>query len=179
MEKFCSSCGNTIKPYRLTCPICGFDFSPEVRMLLDDKVKIEVLFNEFFPSSNVYGEQILHVGGGAGDSMVNNIWWHQFTDGELPLLLFNYAKSNMEKGFILTNKSIIWEYGSSSGGFEFLVDIEDVVIERALLAKVMNLKVDYDRQKKSSKIFLTGIRNENEFVSTFKKFIKAVREFCR
>ncbi|MCH5268338.1 MAG: zinc ribbon domain-containing protein [Lachnospiraceae bacterium] len=85
------------------------------------------------------------------------------------LLYFKYPSSSRAEGFIITSMRFVWDYGSNYAGEIPLAQIKDITIGKSILATVMNI-VTFDN-KIYRNIYLTGIRNEKEFVMKFRKFI--------
>ncbi len=136
---------------------------------------VEIHFKDVFKGRRQFGDQVYIIG---KDPVTQEIkenmqeFYLSDDDDEKPLLVFDYGKE-LKEGFVITNQRLVWYFGSSSGQQEIDLDeIKDVQIGKAVLATVMNV-ISFDNVKYKN-IYLTGIRNETDFVLKFRQFIDRV-----
>lgn len=136
---------------------------------------IEAVFRDVFKGRRQFGDQVYIIG---KDPITQEIkenlqeYYLSGEPGEKALLAFDYGK-NLEEGFVITNRRLVWYFGSAGQQEILLPEIRDVMIGKVVLATVMNV-VDFDNVKYKN-IYLTGIRNDAEFVLKFRRFIDILK----
>lgn len=127
------------------------------------------IFLKYFGDCSRFGDQLIVFGVDRVDSIIERAVLKRI-DNEVPLLIFNYMKENLDKGFIITDKRMIFWFDSLNKVHSFpLRDIKTIESGKSVLANVMRLKTFSNRI--SSNIFLTGIDNHKEFLVVFKEFL--------
>ena len=192
---FCSNCGAEVVNEARFCASCGCNLESTTKQVLnnnkvlqretsaanDETISVERIvetsFRKVFNLPRVYGDQIFIIGKDPiNKTMDENISNYYLDGNEKPLLAFNYEK-NMKEGFVITNRRIVWNFGSTGTGESSLTNIKEVTVNRVILARVMRL-ISYDNIQ-SANIYLTGIRKDTEFVSKFEELIKEIEMYYK
>lgn len=199
---FCFNCGEKIVDGAKFCPNCGTNLmavfgggqavnaSQPVsnELIVEQKIEtgteddeqytdeelVEIHFKDVFKGRRQFGEQVYIMGKDpVTQEIKENLQEYYLSDDEdeKPLLVFDYGKE-LEEGFVITTQRLVW-YFKIIGQQEIDLDeIKDVQIGKAVLATVMNV-ISFDNVK-YKEIYLTGIRNETDFVLKFRQFIDRV-----
>lgn len=190
---FCYKCGSEVAKGANFCPVCGADLSaitapeivpthqkePEPQTIesanVSDDELIADIFYSIFQTRKMLGAKVYIIGiDNITEEIAEGICYNWLSsEDDIPLLFFNYGK-NYDEGFVITTKKFIWHYGSRNLKTWDLQNIKEVKVGKAVLATVMKL-VSFDNIE-SSEIFLTGIREENDFVIKFRQFIREVNK---
>lgn len=199
---FCFNCGEKIMDGAKFCPNCGTNLSAvtqggqadnaflpagkaetvkqETGTELEDNEEyteeelVEIHFKDVFKGRRQFGDQVYIIGKDpVTQEMKENLQEYYLSDdeSEKPLLVFDYGKE-LKEGFVITNQRLVC-YFETIGQQEIDLDeIKDVQIGKAVLATIMEV-ISFDNVK-YKKIYLTGIRNETDFVLKFRQFIDRV-----
>lgn len=191
---FCYRCGSEIAKGANFCPVCGADLSaitePQVvpipseepdpqptespNISADDET-VANIFYSIFRTRKMLGPKVFVIGiDNITEEIANGICYNWLSsERDIPLLFFNYGK-NYDEGFVITTKEFIWHYGSRALKTWDLRNIKEVKVGKAVLATVIKL-VSFDNIE-SSEIFLTGIREENDFVIKFRQLVREINK---
>ena len=129
-------------------------------LLLDALLKV-------FDDPGMFGKQVyfFHAHPFNDKQMNNIIIYYLRHKDETPLLSFDYD-NDFEEGLVFTTHRIVWRFGEvDSVSYE---NIEDIVLKRSVLAKVM--RITDTNYVEHSKVYLTGIRNDDKFFDKAKEF---------
>lgn len=164
---FCSKCGSKVIDGSKFCFNCGAQFYNETEEIQDFVIEA---FNNVFENSLNFGDKVYILKRDRINRKIEDTIENFFLDyrDEVPLLVFDYS-DNLKQGSVITNYKIAWRYYDKVEKQD-IWEISNILVERAVLARVMRL-VD-GRNRKSGKIFLTGIRPDLAFVEKFKEFIE-------
>lgn len=202
---FCFNCGEKVMDGAKFCPNCGTNLlaviggvqtanasqsiskesvtvqKTEIEQESNDgymdEELVEMCFKEVFKGRRQFGDQVYIIGKDPiTQEIKENLWEYYLSDDEdeKPLLVFDYGKE-LKEGFVITNQRLVWYFGSEGQQEIYLDEIKDVQIGKAVLATVMNV-ISFDNVKYKN-IYLTGIRNETDFVLKFRNFIDLVHGF--
>lgn len=161
---FCSNCGLEITGNMNFCSNCGFNMNNNSTQIRNEDDLVTFAFNEVFLNSQSFGDKVyIPRKDRISKKIETNLdrFYLDYRD-EVPLLIFDYS-DHLRQGFVITNQKIVWKYGEKVEKKD-IWEIFDVVVEKAVLARVMRL-IDFNN-KKSGRIFLTGIRPDLERVYT-------------
>ena len=136
-----------------------------------DDLLLEALL-KVFDDPGMFGKQVYFVHAhDFNDKQMNNIiiYYLRHKD-ETPLLSFDYD-NDFEEGLVFTTHRIVWRFGEvDSVAYE---NIEDIELKRSVLAKVM--RITDTNNAEHSKVYLTGIRNDDKFFDKAKEFALTVK----
>ena len=164
---FCSKCGSKVLDGAKFCFNCGAQFSKEPETAEDFVIEV---FDHVFDNSIRLGDKVYILRRDRINKKIEDNIESFFLDyrDEVPLLVFDYA-DNLKQGFVIINYKIAWRYSDKIEKHD-IWEISNILVERVVLARAMRL-VD-GHYRKSSRIYLTGIRPDMEFVEKFKEFIE-------
>lgn len=197
---FCMNCGEKLFEGAKFCPNCGTKLVAMLEQEQDKKLvmattpllntnkqniknttptkeqMIEAIFFSIFHIRGEFGSRIYLTGKDKimpedEADIMNYFLFENHT--EKLLMFFEYEKNHINKGFVITNQRIAWDYGRGISEI-LLVDIKKVEIGKSLLATVMKL-TSY-RNETYPEILLTWIDGEAEFVTKFRKFIDTIHK---
>lgn len=167
-SKFCMSCGVPVGSTQTGSSSSSQAINTNTHNNISQPIRVQNLLYRYFGDTSEYGSKLILIGHTPmTQNMKSNI--NKYCNGELPLMAFNY-ENDLEKGFILTENSFIFNYASNKKRYKFNIhDIESIKIGKAILADVMTLYT-FDRVK-SEYVYLTGIKNVPLFGIKFQNFL--------
>lgn len=196
---FCFNCGEKVMDGAKFCPNCGTNLmaeagggqtvsaplpvsrEPETIQEEDEEYTseeiIEFCFKDIFKGRRQFGDKVYIMDKDPVTQEVKeNLQDYYLSDdkNEKSLLVFDYGKE-LKEGFVITNQRLVWYFETTGQQEIWLDEIKDVQIGKAILATVMNvISIDNVMYKN---IYLTGIRNETDFVLKFRQFIGNIHEW--
>ncbi len=192
---FCINCGEKLINDAKFCPYCGVDVAAGIKRgqavevlheavsgadaaKKTDEKMMEEIFTGIFNTRCEFGKDVYVFGKDeVFPEMEYAVKDYYLSEDPLekPLLVFDYSRSGfVEKGIVITNQRVIWEYGERMCGDIFLKDIKSITMGKAGLANVM--KITSWGEVVYKDIFLTWMEHEEKFVMKFKKFIHVMQE---
>ncbi len=186
--KFCSNCGANLNlvivedtNIRAMQEISTFntesiDISKKEESYTDEQI-IEMIFADIFKSRRQFSDSVYIIGKDPiSQEIKRNLQEYYLSENpaEKPLLVFDYDKTKLKEGFVITNQRLVWYFPTTKQQEIELTEIKEVLVGKAVLATVMNV-VSFDNIKYKN-IYLTGIREETEFVLKFRKFIDCIHD---
>lgn len=134
---------------------------------------IEEVFSNSFRIRGEFGKQV-SISGKDNIILEANTREHFLTENSKDkILMVFYYSDHFDKGFVITNRRIAWDYGSGVSEI-YLTDIKSVEIGKAVLATIMKLTSYHNETY--PEIYLTGIDGEAKFVAKFRKFVDTIHK---